>query len=50
MDSDSNTITIDGTGGNTNLSGAVDYVMGINDTLTLLYSNSKWVEIARSNN
>jgi len=52
VDSDSNTITIDGAGGNVQLAGGVDYVMGINDTLTLAYSATRalWLEQSRSNN
>ncbi len=32
------------------LSGGVSYVMEANDTLTIMWTGSKWVEIARSNN
>lgn len=43
---------MDNTGGNIELAGAADYGMGINDTLTLVYSatRSLWLETARSDN
>lgn len=52
VDSNSNTITMDNTGGNIELAGAADYAMGINDTLTLVYSSTRslWLETARSDN
>lgn len=52
VDSNSNTITMDNTGGTIELAGAADYAMGINDTLTLVYSatRSLWLETARSDN
>lgn len=52
VDSDGNTITMDNTGGTIELNGASDYAMGVNDTLTLVYSSTRslWLEIARSDN
>jgi hypothetical protein len=48
-----NVITIDGTGGNVNLSAAgADYAMGQRDSLTVMFSTTlaDWIEISRSNN
>jgi hypothetical protein len=52
VDSNGNTITMDNSGGTIELAGAADYVMGINDTLTLVFSATRWLwlETARSDN
>ncbi|MFL5763841.1 MAG: beta strand repeat-containing protein [Bacteroidia bacterium] len=44
-----NTITLQ-VGGNLRLNGAVSYIMGPGDTLTLIWNGSQWLEIGRSNN
>ncbi len=39
-----------GNAGNIALSGSVAFILGINDSITLMYIVDKWVEIARSDN